>query len=744
MVKPYLFLIFLLPGILFAQNLVPNPGFESYEFLPSQLSPSGVQFERAIHRWSTPNEASTDLISPRFKSSNMTPIPPHQGKNMAGIVINGDYWAEYAKVKLKEKLQPGVSYYVEFWISMPIYYSKQKPIPTFLNDHFGVYFDKDIFNLNKRILTAKPQVAANEEILVEPKKWTKVFGSFIAEKEVQYLYLGQFLSKAEQATLSTGYFLIDDVYVESFRSEAVDYQPSKYYKIEEGVASIKMENIYFETSKYDLLPESYTELDKLVGILKKNPTITINIQGHTDAEGGATDNQVLSENRASAVRDYIVNQGIAEKRLMSEGFGLTKPKADNNTEEGRQENRRVEFVVVGDPVQNSRQVLDPEQVYRFSENIDKKRHTDLTFIGRYRRDWDCPEMASRKVVDEKLQSEFGSYQARGAKEFILSRSKDQQAVFFNESHAHPQTRAFVHTLLQDLRDQGFSYLGLDALNREDQELNSRGYPVLNSGYFLKDPVYSDLVRQAIEMGFEIFSYQSTPEETNKAVNILKKKGYRGNTETLNATAKEWSQAMNIARVRRKDSQAKIIILSSPGHIREQKLEGIKHMAQWFKEFTGLNPLTIDQSQMVEYCPEKTDPIFNKLNLEKPTVYTKGPKAEKIFVQKNFDPIADQRFKTCYDIQVFHPKTSFMKNRPVWLRMDGLRKTLPFNPDKHGMGYPCMVRAYKAGEDTAFAVPVDVMEVVDASTPVALVLPAGSYTLILRDRDKNKTLDIEVQ
>jgi len=148
--------------------------------------------------------------------------------------------------------------------------------------------------------------------------------------------------------------------------------------------------------------------------------------------------------------------------------------------------------------------------------------------------------------------------------------------------------------------------------------------------------------------------------------------------------------------------------------------------------------------MVEYCPEKTDPIYNKLNLTQATVYVKGTKGEEVFVQKDFDAnSAEERFKACYDIQIFHPKTTFKNNRPDWLRMGGMRKTFPFNPDKHQMTYPCMVRAYKEGEDTAFAVPVDVMEVMDASTPVALVLPPGTYQLILKDRNQDKSLVIQV-
>ncbi|MEO0778786.1 MAG: OmpA family protein [Bacteroidota bacterium] len=744
--RPWWFLVlwgglFLLSPSLRAQNLVPNPSFEAYEFLPSQLSPTGIAFERAIRRWTTPNEASTDLISPRFKSNNLKPIPPHSGKNMAGIVINGDYWAEYTMVKLRAPLEIGVSYYVEFWISMPQYYSRKKPIPTFLNDHFGVRFDKHVYNNDKRILSGRPQVAANEDILVESNKWIKVSGSFVAETEVQYLYLGQFLSEAEQPALATGYFLIDDVYVESFRSEAVDYVPSSYYKIEEGVASIKMDNIYFETDEHTLLPESYVELDKLVNILQKNPTITIDIQGHTDAEGSEDYNLVLSDKRAAAVRAYLVERGIDEGRLQSQGFGLSQPKADNTTEAGRQENRRVEFVVIGDPVADSRQVLDPEQVYRFSENIDRRRYTDLTFVGRYRRDWDCPELASRKIVDEKLQEQFGKYRPRGARDYLVARTAEREAVFFNESHAHPETRAFVHTLLADLRQQGFSYLCLDALEPQDVELNQRGYPVLNSGYYLKDPVYGDLVRRALDMGFEIVAYQPSPEEMQKALGILERKAYSRDPEVLRQTAQEWSQAMNLARIRRRDSQAKLVVLAGPGHIRERALAGVKPMAQWFAEFTGVNPYTIDQAQMVDYCPEKADPLYQELDLNRSTVFVKD---DRVFVQHDFDPGSDERFKRCYDVQIFHPKTVYQNNRPDWLRMNGLRRTYPFNPDKHQMNYPCLVRAYREGEDTAFAIPVDVIEVVEPSTPVALVLPTGTYQLLLKDRQQNKQLTIQVE
>ncbi len=93
-------------------------------------------------------------------------------------------------------------------------------------------------------------------------------------------------------------------------------------------------------------PESYTELDKLVSILKKNPTPIILITGHTDGVGKDSDNLVLSEQRAKSVVNYLISKGISEKRIGYKGFGETQPIATNNTNEGRAENRRVEFEVV--------------------------------------------------------------------------------------------------------------------------------------------------------------------------------------------------------------------------------------------------------------------------------------------------------------------------------------------------------------------------------------------------------------
>lgn len=111
-------------------------------------------------------------------------------------------------------------------------------------------------------------------------------------------------------------------------------------------AVIRLNNIFFETAKATLLPESQMELDNLVKILNENPGMKIEIRGHTDNVGSDASNQTLSENRAKAVVTYLVEKGIAANRLTSIGFGESAPETTNDTEEGRAQNRRVEFKII--------------------------------------------------------------------------------------------------------------------------------------------------------------------------------------------------------------------------------------------------------------------------------------------------------------------------------------------------------------------------------------------------------------
>jgi OOP family OmpA-OmpF porin len=106
-----------------------------------------------------------------------------------------------------------------------------------------------------------------------------------------------------------------------------------------------LKNIFFDIDKFDLKDKSITELEKIVQFLEENPQIRVEISGHTDNTGNAQYNQQLSEKRAKSVYSYLVQKGIGAQRLASKGFGSTKPIASNESEDGRQQNRRIEFTI---------------------------------------------------------------------------------------------------------------------------------------------------------------------------------------------------------------------------------------------------------------------------------------------------------------------------------------------------------------------------------------------------------------
>jgi OOP family OmpA-OmpF porin len=102
--------------------------------------------------------------------------------------------------------------------------------------------------------------------------------------------------------------------------------------------------INFETGRSDIKPASQKIIDQVVEMLNSNPVLKVSIEGHTDNAGNSGSNQTLSENRAKAVMNAIISKGIDKTRLLSKGWGQTKPIADNETEEGKAKNRRVEIV----------------------------------------------------------------------------------------------------------------------------------------------------------------------------------------------------------------------------------------------------------------------------------------------------------------------------------------------------------------------------------------------------------------
>ncbi len=113
---------------------------------------------------------------------------------------------------------------------------------------------------------------------------------------------------------------------------------------------VNMSDVLFDTGKYTLKPGAREKLAKISGIVLAHPGLNLQVEGHTDSVGSAEFNQSLSEQRASAVRDFLLQQGLPESSVTSRGFGKTQPVASNDTAEGRAKNRRVELVVTGEAI----------------------------------------------------------------------------------------------------------------------------------------------------------------------------------------------------------------------------------------------------------------------------------------------------------------------------------------------------------------------------------------------------------
>jgi outer membrane protein OmpA-like peptidoglycan-associated protein len=106
------------------------------------------------------------------------------------------------------------------------------------------------------------------------------------------------------------------------------------------------EKVQFDNDQSTIKPVSYPLLNDVAQVIKENPNIKrVNIEGHASADGDDNHNMQLSDARAKAVRDYLISQGIDAGKLYAQGYGETRPLADNNTQDGRERNRRVEFLV---------------------------------------------------------------------------------------------------------------------------------------------------------------------------------------------------------------------------------------------------------------------------------------------------------------------------------------------------------------------------------------------------------------
>lgn len=156
-------------------------------------------------------------------------------------------------------------------------------------------------------------------------------------------------------------------------------------------------------------------------------------------------------------------------------------------------------------------------------------------------------------------------------------ARDTRVVMLNENHWYPKHRLFAMQLLKKLKKSGYTHLALEALfPNQGRKINERGYPTFNSGYYIKEPFFGQFVRKAKELGFEISGYENENREINR----------------------ELGQAQNLKLILDENPNHKIFVYAGLDHILEEETKSGKRMAAYFKELTGINPLTINQTDVV--------------------------------------------------------------------------------------------------------------------------------------------------
>lgn len=365
------------------------------------------------------------------------------------------------------------------------------------------------------------------------------------------------------------------------------------------------------------------------------------------------------------------------------------------------------------------------EYFKYSGYLDLIAHW-YNNVGHYNKGIELGDIAFPRTPTSQL---FNSeeYIVRNAIDVITEKSQQHQVVMINEEHRMSRHRVLTLELLAPLYNNGFRYLAIEALFNKDLLVN--GYPILDNGTYIKDPVFGEMIRTAIDLGYKIIPYEidfSSSEYKNER-NPMKRHVFR-----------EKKQAENIiSNILNKDKNAKILVHGGRGHISEvleyqimgkDSLE-FGTMAGFFKKLSGIDPYTVDQLQHEEH----SDSIYES------TIAKWTRKAdEKLFSsnvlvnKKNGNLI----HREIYDAAIITNPSNFINKRPHWLVDLKDRNELRVNVKKYQPEDSkfFMVQAIYKDEDMDKTIPADQYAYQKEQKRVSLFLKKGVY--IIRILDNN--------
>ncbi len=354
------------------QELVPDPSFEEYATCPMRLG----NFASDLLLWSTPTLGSTDY----FHGCSVAMGTPENfigsqgvnfGQGYAGMYLFApDDYREYVQTQLNEKLMEGEQYRISFYISLA-------ENSDYAIREFGVCLSEKalLLPIKKELSTMQlHKVQDNRHTLIEithpdfyreTRNWVAIHADFVAKGFENFLVIGNFRNNKQTRTYQTkkgakkgAYYYVDMVMLTRVENhterQQVDGTPEELH------ADIRLDEphtisgILFEFDSDALQQSAKAGLDSLVNTIRKDVTLFLQIHGHTDNLGSAAYNKKLSLLRCAAVGNYMMEKGWPKERISWEGFGGSRPVSENDTEDGRRRNRRVEVVLSQLPFQPER------------------------------------------------------------------------------------------------------------------------------------------------------------------------------------------------------------------------------------------------------------------------------------------------------------------------------------------------------------------------------------------------------
>jgi len=363
---------------------------------------------------------------------------------------------------------------------------------------------------------------------------------------------------------------------------------------------------------------------------------------------------------------------------------------------------------------------------------DKGYYDELSqyfaFAGDYRtalqylvKSYDSIDDRTRRKVYRTAEG-LKDIQHVNARHYINYAAKNRRVVMINEAFAKPLHRAFTLSLLADFYREGFRYLAMEMLNNFSGHSLTREN--MHTGYYAAEPVAGELIRSALELGFTLVSY----EDTAAAVHT--------------ANQRDSVQAVNIYEVLRRDTAAKILVHASFAHISKKAgADGHIPMALAFWRLSGIEPLTIDQTDMTE----ESNFGYGRVIYQ---AYTqKFPLTEPSIALSNNNPV-NVMDSSLYDLCVIHPPTVYQDGRPSWLSLGGRRQPTYIKPPAPAV---FLVQAYYQNEidnndNTPWQlVPADQTFTTGSKKSYLLYLKKGKYKIFFRDINYHilSTLPIDV-